>query len=531
MNCLAIEQQDGIVIVDCGTGFPHDDHGIDIYHPDFTWLFERAERVHGVFLTHAHEDHVGALPFLLAEIDAPVWGPPYALGLVRRKLAEYEFDLEEVDLLRVDPGRSYEVGPFSIEPIRVAHSITDATALRIATRAGTIVHTGDFNLDPNPPDGEPTDEPRLNAIGDEGVALLMSDSTNIDTPHREGTERGVGVALERLITGASGRVFLGMFASNVQRLMLIGEIAEKAGRKICLLGRSLLTHVEVATEAGRLCWPSGNRISAEDAAQWPRDGLLVLAGGSQAEGGSALRRLASGTHPVLAIEPDDTVILSSRVIPGNERSVFEMMNDLLRRGARLHTRASDPDVHTSGHAGRSEQQRMIDLIRPRSFLPLHGTLHHLRRHAELARSRGVQDVLVVENGVAVRFDGSGLREDGSVPHGKVAVAMGGEALRGPTLQRRVDLGRRGVAFVSLVIDQRDDVRRAPEITTRGVPRVDDDTYALRTVARDVLETYERVRHYRGIDLIDELRRAARRRLLDLSGTRPVVEVHLLREHV
>jgi ribonuclease J len=529
MNCLAIEQQDGIFIVDCGTAFPHDDHGVELLHPDFTWLFDRAEKIHGIFLTHGHEDHIGALPFLLAEIDAPVWGPPHALGLVRRKLAEYDFELDELDLLRADAGRTYEVGPFVVEPVRVAHSIVEATALRIATRAGTILHTGDFNLDPNPPDGEPTDERRLSVLGAGGVDLMLSDSTNIDTAERPGSERGVVAALERIIADAPHRVFIGMFASNMQRLMMLPEIARNTGRKICILGRSLSTQVEVGSEIGRLHFPSDLRISPEEAASFPRQGLIVLAGGSQAESGSALRRLAAGTHPTLSIDPDDTVVLSSRIIPGNERPVFEMMNDLLRRGVRLHTRATDPDVHTSGHAGRSEQARMLELVRPRAFLPVHGTLSHLRSHAELARSLGVSDVLVVENGVAIVFDGTGLREEGPVPHGKVPVAIGGEPLRGETLQRRVDLGRRGVALVSLIIDGRDRLVGPPEVTTRGVPRVDDDSYALRAVARDVVETYERVHHYRGIDLVDELRRAARRRLQDLSGTKPVVEIHLLRD--
>src|SRR5690606_28100144 len=298
----------------------------------------------------------------------PVWGPPHAIGLARQRLNEHE--LGDADLRTAEAGRSYGVGPFEIEPVRVTHSIVEASALRIRTRAGVILHTGDFNLDPDPPDGEPTDEERLRQIGDETVNLLLSDSTNIDVADRPGSERAVGAALERLVSKATARVFVVMFASNVQRLMLLGDIAQRAGRKLCLLGRSLNTQVEIARRIRRLDWPSDLVISADQARTFPRDELLVLAGGSQAERNSAMRRIAGGTYPYMEIEAGDDVILSSRIIPGNERGVFEMMADLLRRGVHLHSRISDPDVHTSGHAGRSEQLRMLELTRPRAFLPV-----------------------------------------------------------------------------------------------------------------------------------------------------------------
>jgi ribonuclease J len=369
MNCLAVEQADGIVIVDCGIAFPDGNLGIDVLHPDFTWLVERADRVRGVFLTHGHEDHVGGLPYLLDQLDVPVWGPPHALAMARRRLLEHEFSPGELDLRPVRAGEVVGVGSFEIEPVRVTHSIVEASALRIATAGGTLLHTGDFNLDDDPPDGEPTDEARLARIGDEGVALMLSDSTNSDVPERIGSERSVANAVETLVAAAPSLVVIAMFASNVQRLITFGDMAERLGRKVLVLGRSLESQVSIASELRRLAWPSDLMVSADAAKSLPRERLLVLAGGTQAEPGSALRRLSLGQHPALRLEAGDSVLLSSRVIPGNERGVFEMQNDLLRLGVTLHTRVTAPGIHTSGHAARKEQRRMLELVRPRCFLP------------------------------------------------------------------------------------------------------------------------------------------------------------------
>ena len=527
MNCFALEQADGIVIVDCGAAFADDDVGIDVWHPDFSWLLEQRERVHGIFLTHGHEDHVGALPYLLSEMELPVWGPPHALGMARKRLLEHDFGPSELDLREAHAGREYEVGPFKIEPVRVAHSIIEASALHMRTAAGSILHTGDFNFDPDPPDGEPTDEARLTRLGDDGISLLLSDSTNIDVPVRTGSERGVGQALEQLVRDAPARVVIAMFASNIQRLILLGEIAQRTGRKLCLFGRSLETQFAVASQIGRLSWPSDLLVSADQAASVPRSRLLVLAGGTQAERNSALKRLSIGQHPRLALAEEDTVIFSSRIIPGNDRPVFAMMNDLLRAGIILKTRFSDPGVHTSGHAGRSEQSRMIELCRPNCFLPVHGTLHHLLRHEELARELGVSETIVVENGTPVVCDGQKVWKDERVPHGRIAIAVGGEALSSDTHQRRIELGRMGIAFVSLALQRGDKLAAPPGVRTRGVPLVDNDDAALRAIAREIARAVETFHGGRGISLAEFVRRAARRKLEELSGTRPIVEVETL----
>ena len=527
MNCFALEQAGGIVIVDCGAAFADDDVGIDVWHPDFTWLYEQRDRVHGIFLTHGHEDHVGALPYLLSELKLPVWGPPHALGIAKKRLIEHEFTPSELDFREAHAGQTYDVGPFQIEPVRVAHSIIEASALHLRTTVGSVLHTGDFNFDPDPPDGEPTNEARLSELGDQGISLLLSDSTNIDVPVRTGTERGVGHALEQLVSEAPARVVIAMFASNIQRLILLGEIAQRTGRKLCLFGRSLETQAAIARQIGRLAWPSDLVIAADQAAGLPRERLLVLAGGTQAERNSALKRLSIGQHPKLILGEDDTVIFSSRIIPGNDRPVFAMMNDLLRAGIILKTRFSDPGVHTSGHAGRSEQTRMIELCRPNCFLPVHGTLHHLLRHEELAQDLGVNETIVVENGTPVVCDGKKLWKDERVPHGRIAIAVGGEALSPEVHQRRIELGRSGIAFVSLAVDSSAKLAVPPAVRTRGVPLVDNDEAALLAVSREIARAVETFRSGRGMVLAEFVRRAARRKLEDLSGTRPIVEVETL----
>jgi ribonuclease J len=528
MNCLAIEQGSDILVVDCGIQFPHDDLGVDVVHPDFTWLVERADRVRGVFITHGHEDHIGALPYLLDRMDVPVWGPPHALGLVRHRLEEHDFRANDCDLRVAQPGSTYSVGGFEVEPVRVAHSIVEASALRIGTDAGTIVHTGDFNFDDDPPDGEPTDEVRLAALAREGVALLLSDSTNVDVLQKGVGERAVGEALHAIVRQATGRVFIALFASNIQRLRLLGDIAVATGRRICVLGRSLTTQLEIATNIGRLAWPSNLRIGTDEARTAPPGKVLVLAGGTQGESGSAMARLAAGTHGELAIEPEDTVIFSSRIIPGNDVPVSRMMGDVMRRTAHIHTRQTDPGVHTSGHATRPEQAKMIDLVQPRCFLPVHGTLHHLQRHAELARERGVADVRVIENGTAVLCDGRAISIDGRVPNGAVPVGAGGVELGRTVLLERAELARTGLATVAIALDRRGALVGSPAVTVRGVAGTEDPA-ELRALTAAVVRAVEAARRRRMSqdELREEVRRSVRRRLLDVGGVRPVVEVLVL----
>jgi ribonuclease J len=527
MNCLAIEQEDGIIVVDCGITFPDDDTGIDTYHPDFTYLIERRSRVAGVFLTHGHEDHVGALPYLLGKMKVPVFGPPHALAVGRHRLVDRGHDPTAYRLQIVQPRNAYRVGPFQVEPVRVTHSITDATALAIHTRAGVVLHTGDFRFDPSPPDGELTDEARLAELGDAGVRLMLSDSTGIDSQSPHESEASVGQTLEKLIAAAKTRVVVAMFASNVQRLKTVGEICQRLGRKLALFGRSISLQVQWGHEIGRLSWPSDLVIPASDVATFAPDRLLVLAGGTQAEQGSALMKLATRSHPALSLVPGDTVILSSRVIPGNDRPVFGMIADLLRQNLNVHSWITDPTVHTSGHAHRYEQRHMLDLVRPRAFVPVHGTRHHLERHAGLAREADVREILVLENGDIGEIDEDGLRRSGAFKAGRVATWQGLD-IADSVLRERRALARAGALSVSLIVDRAGNLAVPPEVMARGVLHQEGEPPVLRFVGLEIVKALETATSRDDAALAEVARLAARRAVEARTGRKPVCWVTVSR---
>jgi ribonuclease J len=527
MNCLAVEQADGIVVVDCGITFPDDDVGIDTYHPDFAYLEARRERVAALFLTHGHEDHVGAVPYLLARMNVRVFGPPHALAVARHRLLDKRMDPRGFEMITTTPGQHYAVGPFDVEPIRVTHSITDATALAIRTRAGIVIHTGDFRFDPAPADGELTDEARFSALGDEGVRLLMSDSTNIDSRSAHISETAVGETLERLIAACPGRAVVGMFASNMQRLRMMGDICQRLGRKLSLFGRSIELHVQWGHEIGRLHWPSDLIVSRDDAARVSPDRLVVLAGGTQAEPNSSLMKLANRMHPQLELTPDDTLILSSRVIPGNDRPVYDMMASFLRQRVAVKSWISDPGVHTSGHAHRDEQGRMIELVRPRGFIPLHGTRHHLERHAELAREHAVPEILVLENGDVGQVRERGLAIEGHVDVGRIATWQGIDIAPAVVRERR-SLARSGVLTVQIVLDDRGRLGSTPSVRARGVLAGEDDPATLRFVAVEVAKALSASEGKDERSVADLARLAARRAIEGKTGKKPVCLVHVSR---
>ncbi len=480
MNCMAIEIGTSgtgpVVIVDCGVTFPNENHGVELIHPDFTWLERNRSRVAALLVTHGHEDHIGAIPYLLRRLEVPIHAPPYALGLIRERLKEH-LEGERATLRRAPlmfatrPRIPFEIRHeghvLEVEPIRVTHSIADATALAIRTAEGLLVHTGDFKIDPDPTDGEAFDRQRLAELGREGVDLLLSDSTNVDSPGVGRGERVVADALFRVVDGAPGRVVVALFASNVHRLRAIASIARKTRRKIALLGRSVTTHARVAQETGYLTLPPDLVIPIDEAAAVPRNELLVISTGSQAEPRAALARLALDDHPKLRLEPGDRVILSSRAIPGNEVEVVRMVSDLHRRGCEVVVREGEPAIHASGHAHRDEQREMIDLVRPGAFVPVHGTRHHLERHAALAREQGVRDVLVIENGEVGDVDRTGARKAGTAPAGRVSVAAGEEVPDALVRDRRI-LGELGVVAAAITVDEAGRPIGEPVVATRGV---------------------------------------------------------------
>jgi ribonuclease J len=542
MNCLALEQGGEALVIDCGVTFDGRGLGIDVVHPEFGALDDY--RIAGLFVTHGHEDHIGAIPYFLRRFDVPVYGPAYALNLVRERAAEHEV-LDHVDLRCVKPRQRERVGSFEVEPIRVTHSIADATALAIRTDAGLVVHTGDFKFDEAPPDGETFDVPRFEELAREGVDLLFSDSTNIDASGPTGSEEGVGSALEAIVAGARQAVVVAMFASNVHRLKMLGEIARRHGRKIVALGRSVSTHARVAQatsrstggHAGRpyLEWPADLVCSAERARELPKRAILAVATGSQGESTAALARLARGEHSALELGDGDVVVLSSRAIPGNEPEVVRVMNDLLRRGVELRSWWSDHALHVSGHAHRQEQRRMIELVQPRAFVPVHGTLHHLTRHAELARELGVPGATVLENGDVATVDEQGVRKSGRAKAGRVYI-MGGRALPAPVIAERAALASQGAVHVAVPLDAQGRLAGEIAVATRGVIDEDADgallesarTYA-RAALEDLLASAEAARGPLDDERIAEVARlAVRRTLARTLGFKPVTTASLVR---
>lgn len=540
MNCLVLDCQGQLLIVDCGTNFPSDDYGVDIIHPRFDWLVANQSRIAGVVLTHGHEDHIGALPYLFKACSAsrfPVWGPAHALRLVERRLNDHLMESERERLTLLSLGRRQLLGCFEVASLRVSHSIADATALVIGTPGGRVLHTGDFNFDPQPSDGECTDEQALREWGDEGIDLLLSDSTNVDVRGEGGSETFVEEALESVVRKSQKRVFVALFASNVQRLISLGKIAQRNGRRIVLLGRSLWQHVEVAKDLGYLKWPPHLELPSERLASYPRSEVMVLCSGTQAESGSAMMRLALDEHRFARIDAGDTVIFSSRVIPGGERAVSVMHDALLRQGAHVVDRHTRPDVHTSGHACRQEQRRMLQLVRPKAFVPIHGTLHHLTQHALLARECGVAETMVVENGQGVILRDGKLERGADYPTGVVTVAIGGHVLSPEELKGRRDLGRYGLVAVSVACDQKWDLLQLPRIAVEGLPArattvLERETVELGTHVETVLSHQWSSFRARTVERLEsEVERFLRRYLETTFGLRPVVKVTLLRTKV
>ncbi|MEM9877640.1 MAG: ribonuclease J, partial [Myxococcota bacterium] len=521
MNCMLVEQSTGgggreRILIDCGVTFPRGDYGVDVIHPRYDHILDAPEALSGIILTHGHEDHIGGLPYLLRALEAegvrpPVYGPPYALGLVRRRLEEHELP---ADLREVAVREPYTVGSIGVEHIHVTHSIAQATAVALETRAGRVVHTGDFKLDPHPRDGILTDAARLRELGDAGVDLLLSDSTNVLKPGRSGSERTVAAALDAAFDRARGRIAVGLFASNLYRLDAVAQAAQRHRRRLCLLGRSIRNHADLGRYLGLLDWPSDLLARPETAARLPPERVAYAAGGTQGEFRGSLRRLAYRTHHEARLDEGDTVVMSARVIPGNERLVTDLINAFLRDGVDVVFRATHPDVHVSGHGHRDELGDMIDWLRPRHFVPVHGTRMHLEHHAALARGRGVERALVVENGQAFALDEAGLHHADEVVVGRVGTARR-RVLDDATVAERRRLGRHGVVFVRLALDGSLD-----GVASRGVPDAD---HARRVVGRAVRwagADRRAPRDHDGLSRAERVRRVVRGKLGDALGQRP-----------
>ena len=470
LNMMLIEAGEDLLAVDCGLMFPDDEMpGVDYVIPDFTYLHEHRERFRAVILTHGHEDHIGALSYLLRDFDVPVYGTPLTLAIARHRLGEHGL-LERADLRPYRPGDTIHVGSYQIEPIRVTHSIADGIGLAIATPVGVIVHTGDFKLDPHPVDGEQPDYSRFAALGASGVLCLCSDSTNVGRPGRTGSETEVGAALRGRFEAAPGRIIVATFASHIHRIQQVMELAAERSRKIGLLGRSMAANVAVAAELGYLKVPDGVLWPLEDLAELPAHRQVILSTGSQGEPNSALSLMAAGEHKHFTVGDGDLVIFSSRVIPGNERVIGRLINSLLRRGAEV-LWEDVAFVHVSGHASQDDLRHMLELTRPRYFMPVHGEYRHLLQHSRLAEDAGVpaDHIFLVEDGLGLELTKSGARVLGPYPAGRVFVDGKGIGDVGSVVLRdRQILAEAGMVVVALTIDRETGaIVAGPEIASRG----------------------------------------------------------------
>lgn len=480
MNCLCLEYGDTRVIVDAGLTFPDLPCGADVIHPDFSYLRANPRPTQAIVLTHGHEDHVGALPFLLEAVQGPVYGPAYALAMARERLSEFPA-IEPPAFHLTVPGKPLQLGELTIEPFRVAHSIPDCTGLIVRSPAGTVVHTGDFRIDRNPPDGEALDEAALAEVGATGVRLLLSDSTNVERESLAGSEAQVAERLLHHARRATGRVVVSMFASNIYRLQAVVRTAQALDRKLLLMGRSIQTHARIAAELGKLPALDTLRVHPEEARRLPPHRLLVGATGSQGELRAALQRLAQGTHPALALTEGDLVIHSARIIPGKERVVYRTFDALARRGIQVVHRGDDPAIHVSGHAPRADQRRMIELTQPATFVPVHGTFHHLVRHAELAQAAGVPEVVVIENGQRLRLGAEQTRVLEHEPADKVHIQAGRAVPKG-VLRERALMAEVGICIVILTLDPQNRPLTPARVFTRGVVWEDSSQELLQQLA-------------------------------------------------
>lgn len=496
MNLLVLECQQSLLLIDCGLMFPEAYMlGIDLVLPDISTLAGRQDDIRALVLTHGHEDHIGAIPFLIEQLGLPtIYGTPLTLGLLRNKLEEHEL-LGRVTLKEVRPRQSIDLAPFQVEFFRVAHSIVDGAGLAIRTPAGLIVHTGDFKIDTTPVDNQPTDLARLAAYGEEGVLLLLADSTNVEKAGHTLSERVVGEAFAEIIPRCRGAVLVATFSSNIHRIQQVVEAALACGRKILVNGRSMVANIATARQLGYLYVPDDALIELRQLRDLPREQLLIITTGSQGEPRSSLSRIAMDDHKQIQLTPGDTVILSSKFIPGNEKAISDVINHLYRRGAEVFYEKTS-EVHVSGHASQEELKLLQALTRPKYFVPVHGEYRHLVKHAELARSMGVlpEHAVVLENGEPLVVSANGLRREPRRPTGRVFVDGKGVGDVGlMELRDRSHLANHGLVVCLLVLGQSDGrIVYGPELFTKGfVPEEESQEFLAKaaTAVRAMLEEH------------------------------------------
>jgi ribonuclease J len=469
LNMTVLEYGNDIIVIDAGLMFPEEDMlGVDFVIPDFSYILDNKEKVRGIVLTHGHEDHIGALPFLLKEINVPIYGTPLTLGLVRSKLVEHH--LENAELISVKPRDVVTLGVFSVEFIRVTHSIVDGVGFGIKTPVGLIVHTGDFKLDPTPVDGQLMDFHRFAEYGERGTILLLSDSTNAERGGFTFSEKEVKRVFEDIFSNTSGRIILATFASNIHRIQQAIDVAIKYGRKVILCGKSIVANAQIALDLGYLSIPQETWLRLEDLKKLNDNEVVIITTGSQGEPMSVLSRIATDEHKTIKIKDGDTVILSARTIPGNERSIGRIINHLFRRGAHvIYEKVSE--VHVSGHASKEELKLMINLVRPKYFMPVHGEYRHLVYHSLLAKKLDIpkENIFILKNGDILDISENEAKKNGNVNSGRVFIdGKGIGDVKEIVLRDRLRLAHDGIVLILLAIEKfTGNIISGPDIISRG----------------------------------------------------------------
>jgi ribonuclease J len=473
MNCMAVRYGDDIIVVDAGMMFPEAELlGVDIVVPDISYLTENRQHVRGIVLTHGHEDHIGALPWILSELNVPVWGTEFTLAYVEDKLDEHGL-LNDADLREIRPGDRFKIGPFTIHPIQVTHSLVDCVSLAIHTPLGVVIHTGDFKVDPTPTDNRLFDLHAFAEYGKEGVLALLQDSTNVERRGYTPSERAVRRKFDEVFARSERRLFISCFSSSIHRIKLAVELASEHGRKVAFVGRSMISSSEIAEDLGYLDIPDGLLIHPGEVKNYPPEKVCVMISGTQGEPMSALSRAAVDNHKHAKIEKNDTVVLSSRIIPGNEKAIYRMIDHLFRREAHvIYDDNSTPPVHVSGHASQEELKLIINLVKPKYFIPIHGEYRQLKLHAELAASMhgSVGSVMLIESGDILELDELGARKAGRVNVGRICIDSGSrtDVVEDLVIKDRRHLSEDGFVLPIIAINKlTGKVEVSPEIVTRG----------------------------------------------------------------
>ena len=469
-NITAIEYKDEIIVIDCGVSFPDEEmYGVDLIIPDITYLKNNEKKIKGIFLTHGHEDHIGALPYVLKEINVPLYGTKLTIGIVRTKLEEHNV-LAEAKLNNVEPGDVISFNKLKVEFIRNTHSIADSCSLAIFTPVGIILHTGDFKIDYTPIDGQKMDLQRISNLGKEGIALLMADSTNVERQGHSLSEKSIGLTLDRIIGKAKGKVIVATFASNIHRMQQIVDASIKSNRKVAFNGRSMENISKVAMELGYLHIPNEHIISIDDLNDYENNKITLITTGSQGEPMASLARIAFSTHRKIVIEPNDTFIISASPIPGNDKLISRVINQLFRKGADVIYEDLE-DVHVSGHAYKEELKLIHTLVNPKYFMPVHGEYRHLKHHGDLAEDLGMKksDIFILETGNVLELTKNSCKKEGKVRTGAIFVdGLGVGDVGNIVLRDRRHLAQDGMLTIVVAIERDTlSIVSGPDVITRG----------------------------------------------------------------